>query len=137
MQRIVKNKTIIIINFFSQIKDFYDILDSLISIFRNCVDYQDETANINSKIKDTGEHSKAKNTNKQSSLKSSSRAQMNKHSNEVSNDLINHTSGNEQNMYASNLEDKSNTMLNSCIPSSETEPLVKVKTTGNGATHPV
>ena len=110
---------------------------SLISICRNCVDYQEETANINSKIKDTGEHSKAKNTNKQSSLKSSSRAQMNKHSNEVSNDLINQKSGNEQNMYASNLDDKSNTMLNSCIPSSETEPLVKVKTTGNGATHPV
>merc|ERR1712088_25385 len=83
-----------------------------ISSHGNCVDHKDEITN---KIKDTGEHSKIKNTNKQSSMNSSSRAQMNKHSNEVSNDLINHTSGNEQKMYASNLEDKSNSLLNSCI----------------------
>ena len=42
-----------------------------------------------------------------------------------------------KNMYEHNLGDKSNNILNSCIQSSETEPLVKVSTTGNGATHPV
>ena len=43
----------------------------------------------------------------------------------------------QQNLYEHNLGDKPNNILNSCIQSSETEPLVKVATTGNGATHPV
>ena len=51
--------------------------------------------------------------------------------------LGNYTSGGQQNMYEHNLGDKPNNILNSCIQSSETEPLVKVATTGNGATHPV
>jgi hypothetical protein len=51
--------------------------------------------------------------------------------------LGNYTSSGQQNMYEHNLGDKPNNILNSCIQSSETEPLVKVATTGNGATHPV
>ena len=36
-----------------------------------------------------------------------------------------------------NRDDKSSELLNSCIQSSETEPLVNVTSTGNGSTHPV
>ena len=122
----------------------------LLSIFRNCVDLENETKLT---IIEDSEKGHSKNTNRQNT-QTSSLAQMNANHNEISDgkgqiklnsitkfdkerdSLSNHTSG-PQNVYEHNIGDKSSNILNSCIQSSETEPLVKVATTGNGATHPV
>ena len=120
--------------------------------FRNCVDFENET---NLPTKSDSENSYSKNSNRQST-KTSSLAQVNTNHNEIPegkgqikvnsitnfdtaerDNLGNFSSGGQQNVYEHNLGDKPNNILNSCIQSSETEPLVKVATTGNGATHPV
>jgi hypothetical protein len=123
---------------------------------RNCVDFENETT---LPIKSDSENIHSKNSNRQST-KTSSLAQVNANHNEIAEgkgkikvnsitkfdtervsereNLGNYTSsGGQQNVYDNNLGDKPNNILNSCIQSSETEPLVKVATTGNGATHPV
>ena len=50
--------------------------------------------------------------------------------------LSNCTSGKKK-VYEHSLGGPANNIMNSCIQSSETEPLVKVATAGNGATYPV
>ena len=118
--------------------------------FRNCVDNENSSK---AGIKIDAEKGYGENANKHTNP-TSSHAQPNIHHNEntdgkgqirggsiksfgtESDTFSNYRSG-RQVVCEPNLGDKSSDILNSCIQSSETEPLVNVATTGNGSTHPV